>query len=62
VTSGLRIGTPAVTARGLGEAECVELAGWMCDVLDNIEDEAKINQVKAKVLDLCARFPVYAEA
>jgi glycine hydroxymethyltransferase len=62
VTSGLRIGTPAVTARGFREAECVELAGWMCDVLDNIEDEAKINQVKAKVLDLCARFPVYADA
>lgn len=62
VTSGLRIGTPAVTARGFGEAECVQLAGWMCDVLDNIEDEAKINEVKAKVLELCARFPVYADA
>ncbi len=61
VTSGIRIGTPAVTTRGLGEAECRELAGWMCDILDNVEDLAAQQAVKAKVLALCARFPVYPE-
>jgi glycine hydroxymethyltransferase len=60
VTSGVRIGTPAVTRRGFKEAEVRELAGWICDVLDNINDESVINTVKAKVLDICARFPVYA--
>lgn len=64
VTSGLRIGTPAVTRRGFGEGECQELAGWMCDVLDalvsNPEDESVINSVQAKVKELCARLPVYA--
>ncbi|EAA9091271.1 serine hydroxymethyltransferase [Salmonella enterica subsp. enterica] len=60
VTSGIRIGSPAVTRRGFKEAEVKELAGWMCDVLDNINDEATIERVKAKVLDICARFPVYA--
>ena len=60
VTSGLRVGTPAVTRRGMKEAEMVELTNLICDVLDNIEDEANIQAVKAKVQDLCARFPVYA--
>ncbi|MEH0876533.1 serine hydroxymethyltransferase [Pectobacterium cacticida] len=60
VTSGIRIGTPAATRRGFKEAEVRELAGWICDVLDNINDEATIERVKQKVLDLCARFPVYA--
>ncbi|TPG63203.1 serine hydroxymethyltransferase [Ewingella americana] len=60
VTSGVRIGTPAVTRRGFKEAEVRELAGWICDVLDNINDEATIERVKNKVLDICARFPVYA--
>lgn len=60
VTSGLRLGTPAVTRRGMKEAEMVELTNLICDVLDNIEDEANIQAVKAKVQDLCARFPVYA--
>ena len=59
VTSGLRIGSPAVTTRGFKEAEVAELTSWMCDVLDNIEDEAVIAGVKAKVLELCSRFPVY---
>jgi len=59
VTSGLRIGSPAVTTRGFKEAEVAELTSWMCDVLDNIEDEAVIAEVKAKVLELCSRFPVY---
>jgi glycine hydroxymethyltransferase len=60
VTSGLRIGSPAVTTRGFKEAEVAELTGWMCDVLDNIEDEAVIAQVKQKVIELCSRFPVYS--
>ncbi|KAF0861508.1 serine hydroxymethyltransferase [Mixta calida B021323] len=60
VTSGIRIGTPAVTRRGFKEAEVRELAGWIVDVLDNINDEATIERVKQKVLEICARFPVYA--
>ncbi len=59
VTSGLRIGSPAVTRRGFKETEVRELTTWICDVLDNIEDESVIESVKAKVLALCARFPVY---
>ncbi len=59
VTSGLRIGTPAVTTRGCGEAEVRELAAWMCDILDDIENEATIERVKGRVLELCARYPVY---
>ncbi len=59
VTSGIRVGTPAITTRGLGEAEARDLTGWMCDVLDDIENQAVIDEVKGKVLDLCARFPVY---
>ncbi|MGQ8776180.1 serine hydroxymethyltransferase [Serratia sp. NA_112.1] len=60
VTSGVRIGTPAVTRRGFTEADVRELAGWICDVLDNINDEATIERTKKKVLDICARLPVYA--
>jgi len=59
VTSGIRVGTPAITTRGFGEAESVELAGWMCDILDDVENQATIDAVKARVLDICARFPVY---
>ncbi|GDL30719.1 serine hydroxymethyltransferase [Escherichia coli] len=60
VTSGIRVGTPAITRRGFKEAEAKELAGWMCDVLDSINDEAVIERIKGKVLDICARYPVYA--
>ncbi|EHU8467805.1 serine hydroxymethyltransferase [Shigella flexneri] len=60
VTSGIRVGTPAITRRGFKEAEAKELAGWMCDVLDCINDEAVIERIKGKVLDICARYPVYA--
>ncbi len=63
ITSGLRVGTPAVTTRGFKEAECKELAGWMCDVLESLENgnsEQVIAEVKAKVLEICKRFPVYA--
>ena len=59
ITSGIRVGTPAVTTRGFGEKECVELAGWMCDVIDAKGDQVAVDAVKAKVLDVCAKFPVY---
>ena len=61
VTSGIRIGTPAVTTRGFGEGECRELAGWICDILDDIDNPAVIERVKGQVTDLCATFPVYVE-
>jgi glycine hydroxymethyltransferase len=59
ITSGIRVGTPAVTTRGFGEAECRDLANWMCDIIDSRGDQAKIDEIKAKALDICARFPVY---
>jgi glycine hydroxymethyltransferase len=61
VTSGIRVGTPAVTTRGFGGEECRELANWMCDVIDGRGDQAVIETVKAKVLDICARHPVYGD-
>lgn len=59
VTSGLRIGTPAVTTRGYGEADCVELAHWICDVLDAPNDDKVIEEVRGKVTAQCKKFPVY---
>ncbi|MBC8210452.1 MAG: serine hydroxymethyltransferase [Gammaproteobacteria bacterium] len=59
VTSGIRVGTPAITTRGLGVAESKQLAGWMCDILDDLENKQVIEAVKLKVLELCKRFPVY---
>ena len=59
VTSGLRIGTPAVTTRGYGEADCVELANWICDVLDAPADDKVIAAVREKVTAQCRKFPVY---
>ncbi|WP_294615425.1 serine hydroxymethyltransferase [uncultured Gilliamella sp.] len=59
VTSGVRIGSPAITRRGFKEAESRDLANWICDVLDNINDEQAIQAVKEKVLAICHRFPVY---
>ncbi|MBL4580217.1 MAG: serine hydroxymethyltransferase [Gammaproteobacteria bacterium] len=61
VTSGLRLGSPAITTRGFGETEVADLTTWMCDILDDIENEAVIAEVKQKVVELCARFPVYQE-
>ncbi len=61
VTSGLRIGSPAVTTRGFKEQDCIDLTGWICDILDNIEDQAVSESVKAKVSEICSRLPVYAE-
>jgi len=59
VTSGVRIGTPAITRRGFKEAEAKELTGWICDILDDAHNPAVIERVKGQVLALCARFPVY---
>jgi len=59
VTSGLRVGTPAVTTRGYLEADCVDLANWICDVLDAPSDEAVIAAVRAKVEAQCKKYPVY---
>ena len=59
VTSGLRIGTPAVTTRGYQEADCVALANWICDVLDNPGDEKVIAGVRDNVTKQCKQFPVY---
>ena len=60
VTSGIRVGTPAPTTRGFKEAEVTDVATWMCDVMDNLEDENVIAAVREKVAALCARFPVYS--
>ena len=59
VTSGLRIGSPSITRRGFNESDAKELAGWICDILDNMGDESVIEQVKGKVKEICARLPVY---
>jgi glycine hydroxymethyltransferase len=59
VTSGLRLGTPAVTTRGFKEKEIVSLSNWIADLLDNMDDEVTEQRVKAQVLLLCREFPVY---
>ena len=59
VTSGLRLGTPAVTTRGFREAECRTLSGWIADVLDDIGSESTVRRVRGEVLELCRTFPVY---
>ena len=59
VTSGVRMGTPAVTTRGFRAAEIEQLSGWIADILDNIQDEARSAAIRGKVIELCARFPVY---
>ena len=60
VTSGLRIGTPAVTTRGFKEGEVSLIASWICDILKDLENEAEINRVKSEVKNLCEKFPVYS--
>ncbi|MCY4153723.1 MAG: serine hydroxymethyltransferase [Gammaproteobacteria bacterium] len=59
VTSGIRIGTPSITTRGFKEAEATEVANWICDVIDNMGDEALLGKVKSAVQTLCKRFPMY---
>ncbi len=59
VTSGLRLGTPAITTRGFGVDETRQLTGWIADILDDIENEETVERVRGQVLDLCKRFPVY---
>jgi len=61
VTSGIRIGSPAVTTRGFAETEVTQLVHWICDILEDINNEALIDTVKQQVVELCRRFPVYAE-
>ena len=60
VTSGIRLGTAAITTRGFKEAETTVLGNLICDVLDDIEDESKIASVKEKILNLTSQFPVYS--
>ena len=60
ITSGIRVGTPAATTRGFGESECSDLANWMCDICDDIENESVVDNVRSIVEKLCAKFPVYS--
>lgn len=59
VTSGIRIGSPAVTTRGFKQVECAQVAAWMCEIIENIKSEAVIARIKGEVAELCRRFPVY---
>jgi glycine hydroxymethyltransferase len=59
VTSGLRLGTPAITTRGFGGAETRDLTGWICDILDDMDNQDVIDRVRTQGLDLCGRYPVY---
>jgi glycine hydroxymethyltransferase len=59
VTSGIRLGTPAVTTRGFRSEEVEILSNWICDIVLDLENEEKINSIKGKVIEMCKRFPVY---
>lgn len=60
ITSGLRIGTPAITTRGLKEEEVKEVAHWVCDILDKLKDSANVEKIRKKVMAMCQEFPVYS--
>ncbi len=60
VTSGVRLGSPAATTRGFGEPEFLQIADWICQIVDDLDDEAVEDRVKRDVVDLCGRFPIYA--
>ncbi len=59
ITSGIRIGTPAITTRGFGVDNCIELANWMCDICDDLDNQKTINKIKKKVINICNKYPVY---
>ncbi len=61
VTSGIRIGTPSITTRGFKEAEAAQVATWICDIMDNMGDDATIARVKGEVLELCKKLPLYEQ-
>ncbi len=61
VTSGIRVGTPAITTRGFNEADATELAGWMCDIIDSKGEQGVIDAIREKAETICARLPVYAD-
>lgn len=61
ITSGIRIGTPAITTRGLGKLESEQLAQWICEILDDIHNEKVIADIRSKVIEMCHNFPVYSE-
>jgi len=61
VTSGLRLGTPAATTRGFKETEITQVANWICDILDDLQNQDTINSIKSSVLTLCKNFPVYSD-
>lgn len=59
ITSGIRVGTPAITTRGFMVEQCIELAGWMCDICDNLDNSEVITSIKEKVIKLCSQYRVY---
>jgi glycine hydroxymethyltransferase len=59
VTSGIRVGTPAVTTRGFDAKDCTQLAGWICDICDDLDNQDILESVRQKTTDLCAKHPVY---
>jgi len=59
VTSGIRIGSPAVTTRGFKQVECAQVAAWICEIIENIKSDAVIARIKGEIAELCRRFPVY---
>ena len=59
VTSGIRVGSPAITTRGFKEAEAIQVANWICDIVDDIKNESVVDRIRGEVSALCQRFPVY---